>query len=398
MSERTLVVIRISGATLTRNFERHGKMDPFATATVQSPGAPKAAAWARTPTAWDAHMTPSWDFTSRPSELELDDVIQIKVFEDDIIGKSDFCGGASAQLSDLLGAGEQELPLFLGDGEPTGHITVTLSEVPPQQTERSRVGPGKFCEDSVKPLGVSGGTAAFYSLEHSTPTADRGVGFYIGKDVSRAVDEVEFYERSLAIRQREEDGDGLGWLLSHSLEYLGILSAAGVDLLVLENLCEGQELPRLVDLKIGEKTASAGWQGKSRFRALKQSFVDKWTNSAAEGYRLEGFDGQPAALCSVLTHLTREMEDHQRLGAKAAKKARRMLLQTMSGGDIFRRLVDLHHMTECHDGVDSHLTSCELSERVLHTLVAKLARLSVACQRVEVPQKWVGSSMCAPFT
>ena len=59
-------------------------------------------------------MTPSWDFTSRPSELELDDVIQIKVFEADIIGKSDFCGGASAQLSDLLGAGEQELPLFLG--------------------------------------------------------------------------------------------------------------------------------------------------------------------------------------------------------------------------------------------------------------------------------------------
>ena len=68
---------------------------------------------------------------------------------------------------------------------------------------------------------------------------------------------------------------------------------------VMENLHSGRSKLRLLDIKVGQKTAQAGWQGKSRAAALKQSILDGHTNSAGEGFRLEGFDGQPHTLTSM---------------------------------------------------------------------------------------------------
>ena len=62
---------------------------------------------------------------------------------------------------------------------------------------------------------------------------------------------------------------------------------------------------RVIDVKIGHKTAQAGWAGKSRSSALRNSAIDGMTNTHAEGFRLEGFDNPPPALTSVRPLLER---------------------------------------------------------------------------------------------
>lgn len=84
-----------------------------------------------------------------------------------------------------------------------------------------------------------------------------------------------------------------------------LVSESGI-LLMLENLFKDRKNPsdkeesknqiRILDLKVGSVTAVANWQGKSSFGSWKQEFVDKLTNSKAEGFRLEGFEGKPNKL------------------------------------------------------------------------------------------------------
>lgn len=71
------------------------------------------------------------------------------------------------------------------------------------------------------------------------------------------------------------------------------------DLLVIRNLHDGLQKLRLMDVKVGQVTAQAGWHGKSRLHALKQAVLDGHTNSQAEGFRLEGLDGLPPVLGSM---------------------------------------------------------------------------------------------------
>lgn len=79
------------------------------------------------------------------------------------------------------------------------------------------------------------------------------------------------------------------------MEYKGVLTHSEetnqgekkTELLVMRNLRCGCAKLRLLDVKIGQKTAQAGWQGKSRAAALRQSVVDGITNSSCEGFRLE---------------------------------------------------------------------------------------------------------------
>merc|ERR1719197_51232 len=106
-------------------------------------------------------------------------------------------------------------------------------------------------------------------------------------------------------------------LLSFCFEYKGVLNSAiadakpgsaNKDLLVMRNMFDGAKKLRLLDIKIGQKTADAGWQGKSRTAAMRQKVIDGLTNSAAEGFRLEGFDNMPPVLSSLdplldLTHM-----------------------------------------------------------------------------------------------
>lgn len=72
------------------------------------------------------------------------------------------------------------------------------------------------------------------------------------------------------------------------------------DLFLMENLHCGVKSLRFCDLKIGNVTAVAGWQGKSSFGAMSNRVVDMMTNSVTEGYRMEGMDGQPASLTTRL--------------------------------------------------------------------------------------------------
>eukprot|EP00438_Fugacium_kawagutii_P009837 Skav202170 [mRNA] locus=scaffold482:9512:22783:+ [translate_table: standard] len=112
------------------------------------------------------------------------------------------------------------------------------------------------------------------------------------QDLSHAEDEVTFYEEALALK-RQPGVAGLGPLLSYTLEYAGVLT-------------------------------HAGWQGKSRVAALRQSMVDGITNSSCEGFRLEGFDGRPPALESMDPLLDLGMTGNAKMAKKAPRGAEAM--------------------------------------------------------------------------
>ena len=57
-------------------------------------------------------------------------------------------------------------------------------------------------------------------------------------------------------------------------------------ILLLENLKQGFQQMRLLDLKMGQETSVACWKGKSRLNAWKNSCVDQRTNSAGSFGRL----------------------------------------------------------------------------------------------------------------
>merc|ERR1719469_1360907 len=67
----------------------------------------------------------------------------------------------------------------------------------------TRVDPELF-ETPVQRLGVSGGTAAFFRLKLESPE-NRTVTHFIGKDLSRARDEVTFYEDVLRLAGEKDD-------------------------------------------------------------------------------------------------------------------------------------------------------------------------------------------------
>lgn len=71
------------------------------------------------------------------------------------------------------------------------------------------------------------------------------------------------------------------------------------NLMLIKNYRSGVQRLRFLDIKLGAYTAVGGWQGKGHLGAfLQQTFVDNFTNTFAEGYRLEGFDEPPASLAS----------------------------------------------------------------------------------------------------
>lgn len=246
---------------------------------------------------------------------------------------------------------------------------------------------------SAKRLGVSGGTAPFFSLtlspEHQT--AGCPADFFVGKDLSRSEAEAPFYDEILAILKSADlgnDPDGLGELLKFAFQYEGIFTTQEaptndappsddqtVDLLVLQNLRCGAGKLRLLDIKMGEKTASPGWQGKSSSAAQRQAIVDSITNSSAEGFRLEGFDGAPESLVSMNPLVDVPSAFKGLLGSeKMEKKARRIMMQRLSAADVLS-----HFLALSEPGV------AELQEVLLHESISKLSALAVACRKVRRP-------------
>ena len=347
-----------------------------------------------------------------------------------------------------------------------------------------QVDPSWFESPAVR-LGVSGGTAPFFKLRLSEKGVEKVSeqqrrqvrnsdssfvspprSYYIGKDLSHAEDEREFYEQILRIQAEggEQDG-GVGLLAPFMIDYLGILEATTVNpvgddsssinkeeeeqqqqqqqqtrqLLVMQNLRNNYRTFRMLDLKMGQQTAQGGWQGKSRVAAFRQSLLDGITNSRTEGYRLEGFDGSPNTidsmdpwldLLSTKNETKQDNDNHsaaaendtddeiilapkttlwgRRVTKSDTKKAKRFMLQTMTGEEILRYLMDMHldqpmevpHDTEVSASSGSsnnRYQATEVAAIVLHELVGKLLHLAVTCERVEVPQKWIGSSVALGY-
>lgn len=411
------VIIKVLRAKLTRNFEKFGKMDPSAQVTWISSDGEKLDI-SRSPTAWNAHKDPVWDFTCHAHSYSSGDAVEIDVYEDNAVTASVLCGAARVDVDELVDGSANEfgvirdLPLTKnGKSSGTVSIQAMLVVLEPGQTERglevtrTRVDEDLF-ETPVKRLGVSGGTAPFFELKLKNPGPKQSISHYIGKDLSRAQDELSFYEEIIQIKS-QPGAQGLKALLDFTFEYAGVLTASeeGVpdteppkELLVLRNLRDGCAKLRMLDLKLGQRTAQGGWQGKSRFRAFRQSAIDGLTNSKTEGYRLEGFDGRPESLASMNESIGATPSTASLGSQKTLKKAGRFMLQSMAGAEIFMHFMDLH---QCFDGSGKSLSEFfspeELSELVLREIVSRLARLAVVCHKVSVPQKWIGSSVALGF-
>lgn len=417
----SFVVIRVLRADLLRSFDAYGKMDPFAVVEWHQEGTRKEIA--RTRIDWNADMHPHWDHTCRgqPFKMAGNTMVEFQVMEGNVIGRPSFCGAAKISIGDLAPEPTSEvgtatgpvlkLELKLASGptcepEVTGHVFVQALMVQTTVLGRgktpglSRVDEGLF-EGPIERLGVSGGSAAFFKL-HLKPGSGRAREYFIGKDLSHAEDEVTFYEEALALK-RQPGVAGLGPLLSYTLEYAGVLTnteetSAGekkTELLVMRNLRCGSSKHRFLDIKIGQKTAQAGWQGKSRVAALRQSMVDGITNSSCEGFRLEGFDGRPPALESMDPLLDLGMTGN----AKMAKKALRVMLQRMPAAEMLLHWLDLHQEPSDvpNEKLKLQLCTTEVAEIVCHEAVRSLCGLAVACRRSPMPQKWIGSSVGLGF-
>lgn len=437
-----MVVLRVIRAKLTKNFELCGRMDPFAVVLwVSADGA--AEEIGHTHTDWNGHYTPQWDHTCRGHMFRMGvaDSIEVQVFEDDLLSKDELCGTARSSVDDLFGNaiprgggpggegddGEEEiwssvraLRLVGKEGKDIGTVDVQASRYPwspdleimgktrSDGTDRSsftRVEQTMF-KDRVERVQVSGGTAPFFILEPmDMPQRNRSPSYFIGKDLARAQDEIEFYE--LARQVAEDDCDkSLHPLLGFMFEYVGIFTAKAddeppnakpKDLLVLRNLRDGAVSLRMLDLKIGNKTAQAGWGGKSKISALRTDVLDGLTNSSMEGYRLEGFDGLPQALVSFKPLLEFGGANSEIM----ARKALRIYFQRMSGSEILMSYLDMHsydpeNMRDLSPSFQV-LTHSEYLEVVLRETAVQLAELAIACRRSPVPHKWIGSSVALAF-
>ena len=297
-------------------------------------------------------------------------------------------------------------------------------------------------ESPAEGLSTSGGTAAFYKLK-LTPEGIAGVRsrelpsfrnrhidetYWIGKDLSHASDEKDFYLQVLQIRNEYKAGqeaqesrdlaEGIGLVEAFMFDYLGVLSTKTtesdeiVHLLVMRNMRNHYETFRMLDLKIGEKTAQAGWKGKSRMRAMKHHLMDGLSNSAAEGYRLAGFNGCPDVFDSMdplLDILSTESVAPEsdpsdwktlwgtKIGNSKHKQAKRFMLNSLDGTGVFRFFYDLHNDgTPDEDSAQKYLP-VEVEEIVAHELTKQLIELASACHKVIIPQKWIGSSVAVCY-
>jgi len=297
-------------------------------------------------------------------------------------------------------------------------------------------------ESPVQRVSTSGGTAPFFRLvlteeglaelssrEQSHNGIEIDKNYWIGKDLSHAEDERDFYLQILETRSKAQsaEGDekqrdfieGIGLLESFMFDYLGVLRAKTADcdgndgfcdLLVMRNLRNKLDSFRMLDLKVGEKTAQAGWKGKSRLRAMKHHLMDGLSNSGFEGYRLAGFDGCPEVFDSMdpLMDIAADKniadgDDDTRtfwgteVNKSQVKLAKRIMLNSMDGTEVFRYFVDLHMKESTSLAFPERYTPTEVTEIIAHELMSQLTRLSAICHRVKIPQKWIGSSVAVAY-
>jgi len=286
-----------------------------------------------------------------------------------------------------------------------------------------------------EPIAVSGGTAAFYGVRFKPGKGDgRPADWFIGKDFGRAADEFDFYQKMTAaatsercwfdfvkiavecpgvvnlecnVPDKKKKGDDTPATLHGSTLALPAEESHHKDLLLLENMHCGFKKMRLIDLKLGEETAVAGWKGKSRVRAQVNSLVDSQTNSAVEGFRLEGIDNPPKSLDQYLTLNSKWLLSQSAVAAVLSdKRARRFCMQRLRGSEVILHWLNMQADEQEGHGprrqrADSELSSkdqCTKEQHVhaaLWQTIEQVGRTMETVLAIPVPQMWIGSSIGA---
>jgi len=253
----------------------------------------------------------------------------------------------------------------------------------PDEAIPSPVIPSCLFAEPCEPMNVAGGTASFFHVHclPECPFATRHDEF-IGKDLSRARDEVGFYNKLRIV-------SGLpGWSAISEFMFTcpGIVrlrtpcESEARWLLLLENLSAGFQEMRLLDVKLGEHTALAGWKGKSALGAWRNRHVDRRTNSRTEGYRLEGMTQIPKKLTAFLDDVqTRSVLRNQ--GNR--KVFRRFIMQRLTASQFLQALL------ESKLGPDSEARACT----TMLALTEQMSSLVRAVLCIPTPQIWIGSSV-----
>lgn len=293
-----------------------------------------------------------------------------------------------------------------------------LTELDEDQDQSAEVDDARVSADlfetPLQALGASGGTAAFFRVryregEWQIGTVDGGAAvdspdFWIGKDLARARDELDFY--MAARKQRRVEGwEALHWMTPCGGVVIAPTNLESGDddtgereILLLRNARDSYAKCRMLDIKIGEVTAVGGWQGKGYFMAWTQKWLDGVTNSSGQGFRLEGFDNPPESMQSILEHVQAEA-----LVLKP-EKIQRIVMQRQQAIEFLKFFTDLHTSglftrppVPDADELSERLSEVETEELVLLQCIEELAGLVAACRRMPVAQQWIGSSVMLAF-
>jgi len=259
------------------------------------------------------------------------------------------------------------------------------------QYEGALLKAGLFKEPCI-PVCTSGGTAAFFHVVYREDQQPEGkeAEHYVGKDLSHASDEIDFYE---SLRIAADQDSRYASLTEMTMDYPGICRLFCKDpkedklavrlLLLLENLWNGYDKMRLVDVKMGAETSVACWKGKSRLHAWKNARVDQRTNSLVEGFRLEGMECPPRAIQDRIDAVN---QGSNRMRAKiiSGKAAKRFLLQRLRAHEFLAAWCDVSALGP---GSEHH------AHGAIWAAVEQVGKLlRVACD-LPVPQQWIGSSI-----
>lgn len=451
--------LKVLSAELNRSFDQFGKMDPFAVIQVVEPD---GSIWemARTATDWGAHMQPKWDHTCRGILYHGRDCngrVRIQVFEKNFgdIRKATFCGEVTVAAESLVEEVEEvggqwsepKALTLVKNGDVTGTVTVQAGlnvDEPGGAGVACTLMDSRRFEEPVRPAPPEEcqGTAPCFSLRLKSTEgalADR----WVGKDANAGASEVPFYERRLALGSAS--ACELRPLFEFMLEYGGVAECnvegkkSGGQLkqvMVLQSLAAGSETLRVLDIKIGEQAMGGTKEKESVIGTIKRSIAEGLRLEAKEGFFLEGFVGQPAALRSRNPLIHTLYEGNGNLKQKAV----RVMLQRMPASEMLMHFVDVHlkspvsrltappgsslvpPVTRAPTGstlatssstmtpvnivpalpmdeitMAAWVSPTEMAELALGEAVRQLCRLALACRKVPVPQKWLRSSVALSF-
>lgn len=248
-------------------------------------------------------------------------------------------------------------------------------------------------EEPCQPLGMSGGTAAFFRVHYKPDKVPAGTDpeKFIGKDLAHALDEIDFYEKLRGVAEIDENW---GAFAEMAMDCPGIARLTCADpkkgggevrsLLLLENLRTGFRKQRLLDIKMGEETSVAGWKGKRWLNSWKNAAIDQLTNSAVEGFRLEGIEEPPKSMEELMLASVEARKGRPGANLLGDKAVRRLIMQRLRASDFLASWLDVSSLGP---GSEAH------AHGALWATISEMARLVEAVIELPTPQQWIGSSM-----